>query len=793
MKLEILNKVKGFFAVILSAFCVSMNAQTEWPLSMVYENSRIQIFKPETESFNTDKMSFRSALMLSEGDNNVFGSMWVDANLQINKTNRTVTIINADVNDLRFPDGYAAEKESGLIKTIERNLYNVSIKMDDILSDLENSQNEQSMTKSMNNAPPVIYYTTTPSILVTIDGDPILQPTDTKNVEMVSNSPFLILKYKNMFYLSNSSLWYESGSPLSGWTPKSIVPNVITQVAKSLKSDDGDVMEENSFYPKVIVSTVPAELVQTDGSPTFAAIPNTMMLYVANTSDQIVMDIRSQQYFVLLSGRWYSSPKLDGTWKYVDFNDLPADFAKIPEGSNKDLLLASVPDTKASQDAVRESLVPQAAIVDRSSTKTEVVYDGDPYFENIEGTSMKYATNSSGTVLYENSAYYVVDNGVWFVGSSPRGPWIVSDRRPVHINIIPPSCPVYNVRHVYIYHSTPQVVYVGYTGGYLSSYRVGNVVVYGTGWRYRPWRGRCYYPRPCTWGFGMSYNPWHGWSVNFVYGSGWFGYSYPQTYYTYYPYYNYRPVYRYRSGWWGPPVYRPPYCVPYTHYYGHYHAQIRSSSRYTIRRNEVRVSTPSRTNNIYVYNSGRGGVQSTRSSSSIRSSSDSRQNLTRSYSAQARPISTPSRSSTSSTRPSSSVTRSSSSTPSRSSNETTTTRQSSNSATSSTPSRSSTTTTKPSTSAGTRNPSSGTSATPSRSSNTSTNTTTPSRSSNTSTTTTPSRSSNTSTSTTPSRSSNTSTSTTPSRSSNTDNSKSSNSSSSSSRNRSSNNSSSGRR
>jgi hypothetical protein len=805
MRFKIIEILKGFSTALLSTLCISMEAQTEWPLSMVFENSRIQIFKPETESFNTNKMSFRSALMLSEGDNNVFGSMWTDVSLNINKVNRTVTIVDARVNDLRFPDGYTVEKESGLIKTIEKNLHGVAIKMDDILTDLENSQNEQSMSKAMNNAPPVIYYTTIPSILVTIDGDPLLQPTDTKDVEMVSNSPFLILKHKTTFYLSNGSLWYESKSPLSGWTPKSLVPDAVAQVAKSLKSDDEDILEEKSFYPEVIVSVVPAELIQTDGSPAFAAIPNTMMLYVTNTSDQIVMDIRSQQYFVLLSGRWYSSQKLDGTWKYVDFDDLPADFAKIPEGSNKDLLLASVPNTKASQDAVRESLVPQAAIVDRSTARTETTYDGSPYFENIEGTTMKYATNSSGTVIYENKTYYLVDNGVWFVASSPQGPWTVSDRRPVQVNIIPPSCPVYNVRYVHIYHSTPQVVYVGYTGGYLSSYHVGRVVIYGTGYRYRPWRGKCYYPRPCTWGYGMSYNPWHGWSVNFVYGSGWFGYSYPRVCYAYYPYYNYRPVHKYRSGWWGPPVYRPPYCVPYTHYYGHYQAQIRSSSRYNIRTSNVRVSTPSRSNNIYVYNSGRGGVQSTRSS--IRSNSDSRRILTRSYSAQARPVSTPSRTSTSSTRPSYSGTGSSSSTPSRSSSGTTT-KQSGNNASNLTPSRNSSVTTRPSSSTGTRNPSSGTSTTPSRSSNGSTSTT-PSRSSSSSTSTTPSRSSSSSTSTTPSRSSSSSTSTTPSRSSSsststtssrssssstsTTSNRSSSSSSSTSKNRNSNNSSSGRR
>jgi hypothetical protein len=647
------------FTVLYVLFHIPLSAQTEWPLTMAYEDLKIQIFKPETETFNTNKMSFRSALMVIEGDNNVFGSIWVDANLQINQTARTVTVTHASVNDLRFPDGYAAEKESGLIKIIEKNLYNVTVKMDDILSDLENSQKESSMSKSMNNNAPVIYYTIQPSILVTIDGDPILQATETKDVDMIMNTPFLILKHKNIFYLCNGSLWYESRSPLSGWTPQTMVPGTVVQAAQSLKSDEDIVVEENSFYPEVIVSTVPAELIQTDGAPTFAAIPNTMMLYITNTSDQIVMDIRSQQYFVLLSGRWYASTKLDGQWQYIDFANLPADFAKIPEGSAKDVLLASVPETKASRDAVRESLVPQAAVVDRSTTKTEVVYDGEPDFENIEGTNMRYAVNSSGTVISENNTYYVVDNGVWFVGTSARGPWIVSDRRPVQINIIPPSCPAYNARYVYVYHSTPQVVYVGYTRGYLSSYVVGPVVVYGTGHRYRPWRGRWYYPRPCTWGFGMLYNPWYGWSVNYVYGSGWFGYSYPHTYYSHYPYYAYRPAYRYRSGWWGPPVYRPPYCVPHTHYYGRYQAQVRTSSRYNVIRtsDNVRVSSPSRNNNIYTYNSGRGGVQSTRSSTrTLMASSSGRQNLTRSYSSQARPVSSSSGSRTPSvsTRPSSS-------------------------------------------------------------------------------------------------------------------------------------------
>jgi hypothetical protein len=87
---------------------------------------------------------------------------------------------------------------------------------------------------------------------------------------------------------------------------------------------------------------------------------------------------------------------------------------------------------------------------------------------------------------------------------------------------VPPSCPVYDVRYVYIFGYTPDVVYVGYLPGYLGCFPYYGTVVYGTGYHYRPWRGRRhYYPRPHTWGFQARYNPWlTRWSFGYSYGAG---------------------------------------------------------------------------------------------------------------------------------------------------------------------------------------------------------------------------------------------------------------------------------
>jgi hypothetical protein len=126
---------------------------------------------------------------------------------------------------------------------------------------------------------------------------------------------------------------------------------------------------------------------------------------------------------------------------------------------------------------------------------------------------------------------------VWFVAAAATGPWSVADSVPeAEIAQIPPSAPVYNLTHVHVYDSTPEVVYVGYTPGYMWSFPYYGVPVYGTGWYYPPYRGGIYYPRPPTWGLHVGYNPWTGWSYGVSwsngfmsfgvsFGGGWGGYG----------------------------------------------------------------------------------------------------------------------------------------------------------------------------------------------------------------------------------------------------------------------------
>jgi len=298
--------------------------------------------------------------------------------------------------------------------------------------------------------------------------------------------------------------------------------------AKTVSAPPDSLKEEHSpTIPAVVVRTKPAEIIQTDGEPKLEPVKGTSLLYVKNSEDAIIMDINTQQYYVLIAGRWYTTKSLEGgPWSYVPGDQLPKDFPNIPPESDLADVRPSIPNTLEAKEAVLENSIPQTAQVDRKTAKLDVTYDGEPKFESITGTSMSYAVNTDKSVLLIKGRYYCCDQAIWFDASGPKGPWMVSTKVPDEVQSIPPECPLYNVKFVQIYDATEETVTTGYTPAYTGSYVYNQTVVYGTGYYYYPWYGAYYYPRPVTYGFAVHYNPWTGWGFSFGISYGWMSVSF---------------------------------------------------------------------------------------------------------------------------------------------------------------------------------------------------------------------------------------------------------------------------
>ncbi len=580
-------------------FFVSAKAEDQWPQTITASDGTIiKIYEPEPESFQGDILKARSVISILENGQSdpTFGTFWEIATVQTDRDNRQVNIESVKIPNLKLPGDPDANKINYLKTTLETEIprLGINLSLDNVLASLDMNAEEKKLSKDLNNNPPKIYYSNRPSLLVTIDGEPKIQRNNNWGVDVVVNTPFTIVKYNDgNYYLYGAKHWYMAPAATGPYSYTDNVPPSFGQIETAVNNANTDpgytdsASAQNNAISDIMVSTTPAELVQTNGQPSWEPVQGTNLLYVSNSQNDIFLDQGSQQYYVLLSGRWFRSANMQGPWQFVAANSLPGDFAKIPEGSPKDNVLASVAGTDAAREAVLDAQIPQTAKVDRHNATANVTYDGNPEFQNIQGTNMQYAVNTPNSVIRFQGRYYCVDNGVWFVSDNPNGPWVVSTDRPDEVDMIPPSCPDYNMKYVDIYDVTPDWVYMGYTPGYLNTYVYGPTVVYGTGFYYSPWWGSYYYPRPCTWGFGMNYNPWFGWSFGFGYGFGWFNIGWGGGIWG-----------GWRGGWWGPAVYHPAYRWGggrFGYASGYYGNRINVNR--TIIRNNVRY-----TNNIYSYN-----------------------------------------------------------------------------------------------------------------------------------------------------------------------------------------------
>jgi len=532
-----------------------------WPREISSGAAVITMYQPQLDTWEKNTVEARAAVSVKATADAapIFGAVWLSAQFETDRDTRMVSFTDISVPSVRFPEA-TDEQQTKLAGILEAEIpkWNLEISLDVLLPTLDLAQRGDRAEAELGNAPPKIIVRYDPAVLILIDGEPDFEPVGGSQLQRVANTPYVIVKDDTGFYLASNETWFTAGTITGPWKATSDLPADVEQIDTQLTAQWQQQEQQqagglpavsvdttNDRVPEIVVSLEPAELIFIDGGIELAPLAGHELLYVGNTDSDVVYEVASQTYSVLLSGRWYQSKDLDrGPWEYVANDKLGDTFSTIPADSDIGYLRAHVAGTDEAREAMLEQSVPQTAEVKRSDTSFTAEYDGEPKFEAIDGTEMSWAVNTASSVIEVGSTYYACDQAIWYQASSPAGPWTVAAEIPAEIATIPPSSPVYNVTYVEIYDANPDVVNVGYTPGYTGSYVSSGSVVYGTGYSYDPWWGNEYYARPATWGFDVRWNPWHGWTFGLSYATGpyrfatgWGG--------------------GFRGGWWGPGRYRP--------------------------------------------------------------------------------------------------------------------------------------------------------------------------------------------------------------------------------------------
>jgi hypothetical protein len=509
------------------------------------DSGTITVYEPQVDSWDGHEIVARNAVGIRKAGQPepTYGVITLRAITLVDKNTRKVSLENIRLEGGDFPSARASNQDytkllrDNFPKTLD------GLSLDRLQISLVVAPEQLKGSTQLNNTPPTIIFSKSPGILVYVDGPPAYRTLSGTDLQRVINTRVLLLKDNSGQHYLHVWDGYLTSPGLDGpWTiaanpPKGAIEAENQAAASQILVDLLNTPAEGSTNPppsltknpapKIYVATQPTELIVFDGEPNFVPVNGTHLLYVANTTGNVFQLLNDQQMYVLISGRWFRAPSLNGPWQFVPAARVPSDFANIPDNSPKENVKASVPGTQQATEALLANAIPDSAAIPLNTQMQPPQIDGSPELRPIGGTPLYYVANSGTPIVkVDEQTWFACENGVWYSASSINGPWTAATSVPAVIYTIPPSSPLHYLTYVRVYGANSDAVYTGYTPGYLGTEVEDGVVVYGTGYYYSPWVGGAWYGYPCSWGFGWGpcWTPWYDWSFAFGFGWGWYGY-----------------------------------------------------------------------------------------------------------------------------------------------------------------------------------------------------------------------------------------------------------------------------
>ena len=501
-----------------------------WPRGYsLPSEAQIVIFQPQVMSWDGQKqmIAMSAVSYVAKGEQKpAMGTIKMQADTSVALTERLVKFSTVKVTETNFQT-LSKEQTQEIVGQIEQAIPKEDrlIALDRVLAQVDKSLIAPKSVDGLKADPPQIFVSRTPAILVSLDGEPIWSPIKDNDLKFAVNTNWDFFQYPptNTYYLRDDATWLKASALGGPWTPAGKLPDSF----KKLPADDDNWKEvvlnlpgkALTRAPKVNVTTTPAELLLLDGDPKYVPVPGTSLWWVSNTESDVFRLGETGPIYYLVAGRWFRAPNINGgDWKFAT-PDLPEDFKKISLEHPRSRVLASVPGTDQAAEAVLLAQVPQIARVNKNEVQPpDVMYQGEPQFEPINGTSLHRAVNTDKEIIKFGDSYYLCYQGIWFVSTGPAGSWTLATSVPDEIYKIPPSSPVYDVTYVTVEaddNAADEWVTYAATAGYTGLMVGWGCTMWGTGWYYPPyyWYGGyypVYYPYWRTYGYGAWYNPYTG-------------------------------------------------------------------------------------------------------------------------------------------------------------------------------------------------------------------------------------------------------------------------------------------
>src|SRR5215470_12484311 len=347
----------------------AQTSASSWPREKYQNGTRLIIYQPQIDAWkNFQDLSWRMAISLTpKTGKTVIGVIEMKGTTSVDNVNKLVTITNPEITGTYFPslDKATADQMEQSFKSFVPSTFQISLYH--LIA--STPKNEPPAGVQLNNDPPKIFVAYQPSILLSVNGEPVLSEVPNTNLKFVVNTqwPLFFDTAASTYYVAVGQQWLTTNSLEGQWSPTKKLPPDFSKVPQDkqwsgLKKFIPPSSNAGKVTPNIFYSDKPAEIILFDGQPVYAQIPSTQLEYATNTSSVVFVYKPTQQFYYLTAGRWFSAADLQGPWTYAT-PSLPADFAKIPSSSPASAILATVPGTEEAKDAVLLAQVPTTMTV----------------------------------------------------------------------------------------------------------------------------------------------------------------------------------------------------------------------------------------------------------------------------------------------------------------------------------------------------------------------------------------------------------------------------------------------
>src|ERR1041385_8958273 len=205
---------------------------SSWPRERYQNGNRLIVYQPQVDDWkNFQALSWRMAVSLTpKTGKTVVGVVEMKGTTSIDNVAKLVTISNLQITNTYFPslDKATADKMEQGFKSFVPSTFQISL----FHLIASTPKKEAPAGVQLNNDPPKIFVGYRPSILLNVNGDPVLSTVPNTNLQFVVNTqwPLFLDESASTYYLAVGQQWLTASKLDGQWSATKKLPPEMSKV-----------------------------------------------------------------------------------------------------------------------------------------------------------------------------------------------------------------------------------------------------------------------------------------------------------------------------------------------------------------------------------------------------------------------------------------------------------------------------------------------------------------------------------------------------------------------------------